>query len=1254
MIWVRQGSSQHRSQLQSQLRNILAVFAATALITGTLLAQAAADPPPSAQQEAAAKAALARAKTAYEQGNLPAAAEQYRKFLKTHPNRPEVSTASFYLGLTLLELPQPDLQGAIDVLQGPAKNAGFPERAGALLHHGLALSTQARRLAQQAVNDPANASAHRGKSNDLSAKAIAALSAAAEAFKDNPTELVRARTLQAEALLRLDKSAEAVSVLAPLLKDATIMKSPAGRAAALTAGRAALAQNDLASSVRSLSLLAPFDEPVLSLAARLLLAEAHHAAGDLPEAAAHLDAIFSSQDKIRRALDESLKNPAGFRNRLDERFRIEATLAQFPDLIGRATYRAALVAQESNRLADAASRYTTFIQQNPKSPLIADAGLRLGICRVELKQFPEAAKVLTPLADHPSLSDQANWHLGRAKVAASQFAEAIPLLRKASEKAVAVSPNDASAKARRGEILLDLAHAQQHAGQHADASATLRSVLKEGQWPDLAESAHQRLVAALHFAGQYGESDQSAQQFQAAYPHSPNLASVLFYSAENASIPAQSAKPDAAPALYDNAIKRYHSVIGKYPEFPQVNQARFGLASAHYRLGQYPQAAAVFTTIPAAERSGPLITTPYLLADCLIRTLPENADDALAAGRLIQQGETASRLLGEFLASNSGHPLAPDALLKLGQTRLRLAGIIAEPEAKEQSIQSARQALETIVQKHPKHPVFANAVFELARGTQQLNDFNGAANQFSRFRAELKDSPIAPLALAHLADCLCRLNRAPEAVTMLAEARPRLEPALEKDAERSHYVAQLKLAHGLALNATGKFSDAVPLFNAVVTSYPSRPEAAHAKWRLAQTRKDQALADLTAARQKLSQAKPEAQAAAQAALAQAIAALSDAAAALVKQADAFTDTSAELRLQTLADAVSAYNTLRDIQLAELRSAAARAVIKKLQARRSAEVPKLQNLPPLRDPQYPVTSLPVPPAESELKATLKAVIETSPDSHHAVGASLRLVQLHSERNQHDAALAVLREANDSAPADPNIAELLKVELGYAMLTKGDAEAAARLFESVMQNVRSPHYARARLGFALNYFAQKNWPTAAQRLVRFRDKPELNNLPGITDLALLRLGQAFALTGAHEESRAALQIIIDRFGGSPHRIEARFGIAEALRHLKRHDEAVSMYQQVIQRTAGELGARAHLNTGLVRLEQKKFDDALAAFTVIPYTYDFPDISATALWEAHNALVQMEKKTDATAFLHRIVKEHPTGRWAEMAQKRLTELK
>ena len=99
---------------------------------------------------------------------------------------------------------------------------------------------------------------------------------------------------------------------------------------------------------------------------------------------------------------------------------------------------------------------------------------------------------------------------------------------------------------------------------------------------------------------------------------------------------------------------------------------------------------------------------------------------------------------------------------------------------------------------------------------------------------------------------------------------------------------------------------------------------------------------------------------------------------------------------------------------------------------------------------------------------------------------------------------------------------------------------------------------------------------------------------------------------------------------------------------------MYQQVIQRTANEFGARSHLNVGIVQNEQKKYNEALATFTVIPYTYDFPELSATALWEAHNSLVQLEKKSDATALLLRIVKEHPTGRWAELAQKRLTELK
>ena len=70
------------------------------------------------------------------------------------------------------------------------------------------------------------------------------------------------------------------------------------------------------------------------------------------------------------------------------------------------------------------------------------------------------------------------------------------------------------------------------------------------------------------------------------------------------------ADPAQAVRVYPEAVRRYQAVVEKYPEFQHVNQARFGLAGAHYAAGKYPEAAAVYSVIPAAERVNTLAPVP--------------------------------------------------------------------------------------------------------------------------------------------------------------------------------------------------------------------------------------------------------------------------------------------------------------------------------------------------------------------------------------------------------------------------------------------------------------------------------------------------------------------------------------------------------------------------------------------------------------------------------------------------------------------
>jgi len=57
---------------------------------------------------------LASAKTAYQQKNYQAAADQFRKLIKTYPSQPETPSARCGLALALAAMPQPNIDAIVE------------------------------------------------------------------------------------------------------------------------------------------------------------------------------------------------------------------------------------------------------------------------------------------------------------------------------------------------------------------------------------------------------------------------------------------------------------------------------------------------------------------------------------------------------------------------------------------------------------------------------------------------------------------------------------------------------------------------------------------------------------------------------------------------------------------------------------------------------------------------------------------------------------------------------------------------------------------------------------------------------------------------------------------------------------------------------------------------------------------------------------------------------------------------------------
>ncbi|MCS6977294.1 MAG: tetratricopeptide repeat protein [Gemmatales bacterium] len=1245
----------------------------------------------------AAAMLLNSARQAYNEGNHAFAADRFREFLSRFGNHKDAASARFGLALSLLVGPTKQYQAALEPLNQLAGVQDFADRPLVLhylgyAHRGLGLEALAQAAAKpnEAPQHQATAKQRFEQAAGFFAQAVQAFEARAKARPQNDPKIVedwewsaRCRCDQAEMLLRVGKPKEAQAAVEPFLGDPIFSKSRYLSLALYHHGHAAFLQKDYATAMRSLSCLAPFNEPVIGLHVRYLLARTHHLAGENPEAVSHYEAVLNGHEEQKKAAAQALQNPATFKDNPDEKLRLEALVRDPPpEHVIRSVFYLGVLLSESGRFADASTRFNGFVQQFPNHSLTEEARFRLGVCQAQLKQFAEATKTLQPLENHPILADRVLFWLARAQIGSADpnnagaydqaVRQAIDRLRRAADRANQIAGSDPEARLRRGDCLMELADAHQKIKQFREAAAVYAQVVQEKPDPERAEEALQRQAAALHLAGQYRESEEVCQRFMQTYPKSPLLADVAFRHAENAYLTALAAvenpnlpnRDAELKRLFAEAAKRYETMLSKYPEFAHAHLARQGLGSCLHRLGDFEKAIEVLQAVPPAERSGPLSSISYLLADCILRTVPQRADDAIAAGRMQEQLSEAAKLLEAYLAVEPSGPHAPDALLKLGLARRQTAELLAEPQERNQTLAASRQSLEKLIQQFPQHPLFAQAVLERAKVLVRQGDVSGAIQELNRFQNDpLRSSPVAPVAMIYLASLHRAQNRPAEAVKVLETARQQHEGTLAADPKRIELALALRYHHGLALREAGRLTDARNVFGSIARDFAQRPEAADGAWRSGQCRREELLQSLEEVRKVLSnaQAKPEEVTAAQAKREEVARGLRELVQYFQDQANAAAQKNpkVESRLRLLYEAAWTCRTLGELEHEAARRKLQEEAQKKRQEELAKATPPGQPVPAVRLPDLPASAVPLQPFEQKAREFYQAVIATDADALLAQHARLELAELHALRSEHNAAVPLLRAALEKEPP-PDLADRIRLRLGSCLLAGNDLRGAFAQFDAVVQGQRQPAAADARCRAAecLLQLAQQDVPDAAKQAIQyltpFRDQQPFQNVPGVSDRGLLRLGHALTHAGQWDQARQAFEILLQRFPNSPFAPEARYGIGWCWQNQKQYDQAVQSYAQVVQMTTTEVAARSQLQMGLCRLEQKRLPEAANALLVVPFTYDYPDLSALALCEASRVFAEMKQPQQAARLLERVIKDHPQSPWAEVARQRLAELR
>jgi TolA-binding protein len=1196
---------------------------------------------------------LSSARRAYNEKNYAFAASRFREFLGKFGNHKEANSARYGLALALIETQPPDWQEALNQLQPLAGNKDFAEYRFVLYYLGSARRGLGLKELDQALAKPAEAAQRNNQAQQHFEEAARQFAAATQVFstraketkpdaKELPADFewsAKSRCDQAEMLIRTRKLKEAQALTVPFVSDPLWTKSRYRNLGLYCHGYAGFLLKDNQSAGRSLNMLTPFADPAFGTHARFLLARVHHLSEELNEAARHYEGVKTDYESQKAAAVESLKQPDRFKNDPHEKVRLEKLGRDPPpEYIAQAVFFLGVLQYEASRFAEALTHFAAFPAQYSRSPLAADAQLRAGFCQVQLRQFAEAVKTLQPLADkEPRLADQAIFWLAKSQVGLADPANpaaysqnlktAIDTFRRASDKAQSLIATDPDARSRKGEILLELADTQQLAHQANDSVATCKQILNEKLIESRTEEILQRLAAALHLAGDYAGSDQVCLQFQKTYPQSSLLPAVLFRFAENAHLMALAAeKTNNRPErdrLTDEAAKRYQTIVEKYPDFQYAGLARYGWAMTFYGKGNLEKTKEILEAIPATERTGELALVPYLLADCLLRSAPVKVDDALAAGKAQEELQSAAEMLETFCGAQPTSPQAPDALLKLGLCYQRLAGLLADPQERAKMLTSARAAYEKIINQFPKHPNQPQAIFERAKVLAQAGDMGSAINELQRFQNDpLKTANIAPMALIRLAMLYRAQNKPMDAVNLLSQCRQQHEANLLKDPSRAGWAALLAYHQGASLQEAGKLAEARPIYEGLIKQFPGIPESAEAAMRRGQCMKEMGRQKLDSAVKRLSagQIKPEESQAIIKLGQEAIKDLNDASTFLAEQAEQLKQKQPtwEVRARLLYETAWTYRSLGT-------ESAAGAVVPVEKVRKSDE---------------------------RAKETYQALITAFPDLPIALDARFELSELLAHGGEHDAAIKVLNEALDKEP-QPELADKIRMRLGACYAAKKDAKSALAQFDAVARNPKSSliaqaHYRAGECLLELGDFGQ-----SAARLAVFRDQQPFQSIPDLTDRALLRLGHAYEKQKQWDQSRQAHEQVVGRFPQSPWVNEARYGIGWAWQNQKQFDQAVNMYNQVIAATAAEVAARAQLNIGLCRLEQKRFTEAANEFLIVSTTYDYPELTAAALTEAARAYAAMKEHAKAERLLRRVLKDHPKSHWAEVAQQRLKEV-
>ena len=225
----------------------------------------------------------------------------------------------------------------------------------------------------------------------------------------------------------------------------------------------------------------------------------------------------------------------------------------------------------------------------------------------------------------------------------------------------------------------------------------------------------------------------------------------------------------------------------------------------------------------------------------------------------------------------------------------------------------------------------------------------------------------------------------------------------------------------------------------------------------------------------------------------------------------------------------------------------------------------------------------------------------------------------EARQRDYARALthFREAEKWDPSNPEVAR----NLGLAAFRVGDNREAARALQTAVQ--MNPQDQAARGMLAMSLFSSQQFAEAVKAFDAlgegvYRDP---------------RMSYAFAFSLAHANDPTRATEVLNKLVEQPLPPELLMGVADLYNVMLNYDDALKMYQKVIQQDPSF--PRAHYYAGDMLIKLGRPDDAIAQFE--QEAKITPD-DANVQYHLAYALLQTSRKDEALGLLQTITKEHP----------------